>query len=59
MKSSHVYINYDALARAFGKHVRKKAATANSTIIYLRDGAIVEEDPKSHTRKVLKRLAAK
>lgn len=54
MNYSLVNIDYMAMAKALSKHIREKAAHSNSTIIYLKNGAIIEEDPKNNTKSILK-----
>ena len=54
MKTQYVHIDYDAMARAFSQHVREKAARVNGTIIYMRNGEFIEENPKSRKKTVIK-----
>jgi len=44
------------MAVAFREYVRKKAIEANSTIVYLEKDEIIEEDPKSKKKSVLRKL---
>ena len=54
MKSPQVHINFKIMEKAFREHVRKKAIQAGSTIIYKKDGQLIEEDPKTSEKFVLK-----
>jgi len=45
MKNSSVNIDFKKMATAFRLHVLKKALSAGSSIIYMKNGKIVEEDP--------------
>ncbi len=49
-----VRIDVNAISKAFEKHVRQKAIIAGSTIIYAIGGQIIEEDPKTTKKIVLK-----
>jgi ABC-type proline/glycine betaine transport system ATPase subunit len=46
MKPQSVNIDFTKMAVAFRKHVLEKALNAGSTIIYMKDGKLIEEDPK-------------
>ncbi len=54
MKPS-VNIDFKKMAVAFRKHVLDKALNAGSTIIYMKDGMLIEEDPR--TAQILKSIA--
>ncbi len=54
MKSPQVHINFKIMEKAFREHVRKKAIQAGSTIIYKKDGQLIEEDPKTSKKIILK-----
>lgn len=45
MKKSVVHIDFDALGRIFQAHIRAKAREAGGSIVYMKDGKIVEETP--------------
>ena len=47
MKFPQVNINFKIMEKAFREHVRKKAIQAGITIIYKKDGQLIEEDPKT------------
>lgn len=59
MKSHYVHIDYSAIARALSLHIRKKAAESNSTIVYMKGGSIIEEDPKNSKQTILKNSSSK
>ena len=46
MKSELVKIDFKKMSVAFRNHVIQKAIIAGNTIVYLKDGKIIEEDPK-------------
>ena len=54
MKVPQVQINFKIMEKAFREHVRKKAIQAGSTIIYKKDGHLIEEDPKTSKKIILK-----
>lgn len=56
MKSPRLHIDLSLMAVAFREYVRKKAIEANSTIVYLEKDEIIEEDPKSKKKSVLRKL---
>lgn len=43
------------MQQALKKRVRDKAIKAGSTIIYLKDGNLIEEDPKTSSKRILKK----
>ncbi|MFN7493164.1 MAG: hypothetical protein ACK5RG_09635 [Cyclobacteriaceae bacterium] len=47
MKSEVVKIDFKKMSVAFRNHVIQKAIVSGNTIVYLKEGKIVEEDPKS------------
>ena len=55
MKKKAVNIDFKALAKQFRLYVRQKAALAGNTIVYIRQGEIIEEDPQTRQVRVLKR----
>lgn len=54
MATLPVNINFDALSQAFQNYVREKARQSGSTIIYKKDDQLIEEDPRTKKKKVLK-----
>ena len=54
--SSSQMVNIDVakLQKPFSKYVREKALAAGSTIVYVANGNLVEEDPRSGKLVVLK-----
>ena len=52
--TSKVNIDFEKMSLVFHKYVLAKALKAGSTIVYLKDGVLVEEDPKNegHLKKV-------
>ena len=54
MEKLQVNIDFNVLAKAFREYVRTKAILAGSTIIYKENGNLIEEDPKSAKKKILK-----
>ena len=59
MSQPQVNIIFEVMAKALRKHVREKAAHFNNTIVYLKNGVIVEEDPRNHLVKVITPSASK
>jgi hypothetical protein len=49
MKNSSVKINFKQMEVAFRSHVRRKATQAGSSIIYIKDGQLIEENLKDAT----------
>ncbi len=47
-----VNINFKKMAIAFRAHVRLKAMQANSNIIYVQNGQLIEENPKDSSKSV-------
>lgn len=43
------------MRKALKENVRGKAIKANSTIVYLKDGELIEEDPKIQIKGTLKK----
>ena len=54
MNSSQVNIDFKLLALAFQKYIREKAKKANSTILYKLGDQLIEENPATLQKKVLK-----
>jgi ABC-type uncharacterized transport system ATPase component len=55
MKSDKVKIDFKIMSVAFRNHVIQKAIIAGNAIVYLKDGKIVEEDPRNS--KLVDRLS--
>lgn len=55
MSKSKVNIDFKLMKKALKESVRDKAIKAGSTIVYLEDGEIIEEDPKTKTKRILKK----
>jgi hypothetical protein len=53
---SRVNIDFLRMGKAFQQHVRQKAARFGSTIVYLKNGMLLEEDPKRHEHRVFKQI---
>ena len=54
MNPRPVNIDFKKMATAFGEHVRRKAMLAGSTIIYKKNGQLIEEDPATSKKTILK-----
>ncbi len=52
MKMTAVNINFKKMAIAFRAHVRFKAVQAGSTIIYMENGQLIEENPKDSSKRI-------
>lgn len=59
MKTLQVHKNFKLVAKALREDVRHKAAISGNSIVYLKDGQIIEEDPKNNKKKVLRKLSLK
>ena len=55
MELRKVNIDFKVMQKALKKSVRDKAIKAGSTIVYLKDGRLIEEDPKTQTTRTLKK----
>jgi hypothetical protein len=55
MKTKHVNIDFTVMQKAMKKAVREKALQFGSSIIYLKDGELVEENPRTKTIRSVKR----
>ncbi|HVX28347.1 MAG TPA: hypothetical protein VHB70_18515 [Parafilimonas sp.] len=55
MEKEKVNIDFILMRKALKQTVREKAIKANSTIVYLQDGELIEEDPKTKTKRILKK----
>ena len=56
MKKREVNIDFKKMESAVRKYVVKKALESGTTIVYQENGHIVEEDPKSFKKTILKNL---
>ena len=54
MTSSQVNIDFKLLTLAFQKFIREKAKKANGTILYKLGDQLIEENPTTLQKKVLK-----
>jgi hypothetical protein len=54
MKSRQVNIDFKKMEKAFRKYVRQKAIDARSTIIYKQGDQLIEEDPSTLKKTVIK-----
>lgn len=55
MKKRAVKIDFTVMAKAISLHVRKKAALSGATIVYIKRGQMIEENPVTHHTRILKR----
>lgn len=55
MTNTEVNIDFQIMAKAMREHVRNKATRAGSTIVYKKNGALIEEDPKNSKTTILKK----
>jgi hypothetical protein len=53
MEKMLVNINFKKMAIAFRTHVRFKAMQAGSSIVYMEDGRLVEENPRTLIREII------
>lgn len=53
MERRPVHIDFNILKMAIREHVRKKAMTAGSSIIYMEKGEVIKEDPKTSKKIIL------
>ena len=54
MNSRQINIDFKKMGRAFREHVRRKAMLAGSTIIYKEHNQLIEEDPATSKKTILK-----
>lgn len=54
MTTSQVNIDFKLLSLAFQKYIREKAKKFNGTILYKKDDQLIEENPTTLQKKVLK-----
>jgi phage gp45-like len=52
MKVQSINIDFKKIAIAFRAHVRLKALKAGSTIVYVQDGNLIEENPKDSSKQI-------
>jgi hypothetical protein len=50
-----VNIDFKVMQQALKQNVRDKAIKAESTIVYLKNGRLIEEDPKTSSKRTLKK----
>ena len=55
MKKGLVNIDFKVMAKALRAHVLKTALLSDSTIVYIKGGEMVEENPKTSQTRILKR----
>jgi len=56
MKASPVNIDFKKVEKTFREYVRQKAIDAGSTIVYIKDGFLIEEDPKTSKKNILEEI---
>lgn len=54
MKADPVNIDFKTFGKSFREYVVSKAKVAGSTLVYMSNGNLVEEDPRKETIKILK-----
>lgn len=54
MKPRQINIDFKKMEKAFQEYVRSKAIEAHSTIIYRRGDQLIEEDPATSKKTILK-----
>ena len=59
MKQAVFNIDRKAMAKATAKHVRAKALKYGNELIYVEDGNIIAEDPKTGKKKILNKSTRK
>lgn len=55
MKTKNVNIDFGVMQKAMKKAVREKALQFGSSIVYIKDGQLVEENPRTNTIRLIKR----
>ncbi len=55
MELRKINIDFKVMQQALRQTVRDKAIKAGSTIVYHKDGVLIEEDPKTQTKRMLKK----
>lgn len=53
MEKSQVNIDFKLMETAYREYVREKAILAGSTIVYVKDGQLIEENPKTLEKNIL------
>ena len=53
MKPPQANIDFKKMEKAFREHARRKAIEAGSSIIYKKNGQLVEEDPATSKKTIL------
>lgn len=53
MESAEVKIDFAVMEIALREVVVEKAKKANSTIVYMENGQLIEEDPNTSEKKIL------
>lgn len=56
MKKKLIEIDFKVMAKALKEHVRKTALLTGNTIVYLKNGEVVEENPATSETRILKRI---
>lgn len=54
MPSSEVHIDFKKMQSAIMAYVRRKAEISGSDIIYVKNGQLIQENPKSNKKTILK-----
>ena len=57
METTQVNIDFAVIGASFEKYVRQKALLAGSSIVYAINGLLIEEDPKTLKKIVLKEVS--
>jgi ABC-type arginine transport system ATPase subunit len=54
MDTPQVNINFKVLSSVFKKYIRDKAKKSGSTIVYIEKGQLIEENPNTLVKRILK-----
>jgi hypothetical protein len=54
MNGSKVYIDFEILTQEFSKFVREKAKSSGSNIVYKKENQVIEENPRTAEKRILK-----
>lgn len=57
MTSSSVNIDFEKMQTALKLFARKRAEKAGSNIIYIQNGKLIKENPKTHQKTILKSVS--
>ncbi len=57
MKTKEVKIDFDALSQSMREFIREKAIKAGSTIVYQEGNCLIEENPATGEKKILKKYS--